>query len=314
MPSIAYEVMAITSETPDIRRIVMKPVAPIPVAWRAGAHIRVNLPEGGDRAYSLLRLPEMKGGHLAVGVLREPAGKGGSEYMHSLKEGDWVRLSNPANHFELGDHDEPCLLVAGGIGITPILSMAADLAGAGREFEAHYAGRTEGALAFVPEMRKICGDRLTLHYDDRTSRMDLQEVLETAPGGAHVYSCGPRGMVDAVIAIAENLGWSDDRVHFEVFAANADTSGDTSFDVQIRSTGQVVRVASDKTIVQALEDAGLDPLYDCQRGDCGICQCRVYEGEPEHRDVVLTRRERASNRMMQICVSRSKSPKLVIDI
>ncbi len=314
MPSIGYEVVAITSETPDIKRIVMKPIAPIPVAWWAGSHIRVILPEGGDRAYSLLRLPGMRSGHLAVGVLREPASKGGSKFMHSLKKGDWVRLSNPANHFELGDHPQRCILIAGGIGITPILSMAAELAKSGRDYEVHYAGRTEGALAFVPEMQKICGDNLHLHYDDQPSAMNLAEVLGNAPEGAHVYFCGPGGMVKAVIATAEKLGWSDDRIHYEVFAANADTSGDTTFDVQIRSTGQVVNVPADKTIVEALEDAGLDPLYDCQRGDCGICQCKVHEGEPDHRDVVLTSRERASNKLMQICVSRSKSPKLVIDI
>ncbi|KIC38987.1 ferredoxin [Ruegeria sp. ANG-R] len=314
MPAIAYEVVAATSETPDIRRIVMKPISPIPVVWRAGAHIRVNLPEGGDRAYSLLRLPKMKAGHLAVGVLREPNSHGGSKYMHSLKAGDWIRLNNPANHFEVEDHDGPCLLIAGGIGITPILSMASDLSRTDREFEVHYGGRAEGALAFVPEMQEICGDRLNLHYDDQPNRMNLVEILENAPDNSHVYFCGPRGMVEAIISITENLGWDDERVHFEVFAANADTSGDTAFDIQIRSTGQVVKVASDKTIVEALEEAGLDPLYDCQRGDCGICQCKVHEGEPEHRDVVLTKKERSSNSKMQICVSRSKSPKLVIDI
>ncbi|MEX0280924.1 MAG: 2Fe-2S iron-sulfur cluster-binding protein [Arenibacterium sp.] len=314
MPTIAYEVVSTANETPDIKRITLKPIAPIPVAWWAGAHVRVSLPDGGDRAYSLLRLPDMKGGLLAVGVLREPESKGGSKYMHSLKAGDWVRMAHPSNHFELEKHDAPSLLIAGGIGITPILSMAAELAKQGRDFEVHYAGRTEGALAFVPEMREICGDRLTLHYDDQPSRMNLLDILENAPQGAHVYFCGPRGMVEATIAIAEALGWSDDRIHFEFFGAHEDTSGDTSFDVEIHSTGQVVKVPSDKTIVQALEEAGLDPLYDCQRGDCGICQCKVYEGEPEHRDIVLTKRERSSNQLMQICVSRSKSPKLVIDI
>ena len=314
MPSIAYEVVGIVSETSDIRRIVMKPIAPIPVLWWAGAHVRVTLPDGGDRAYSLVRLPSLKAGHLAVGVLREPESKGGSAYMHSLEQGDWLRVSTPANHFELGEHDAPCLLIAGGIGITPILSMAADLARTGRAFEVHYAGRTDGALAFVPEMQEICGDRLHLHYDDQPSRMDLKAILENAPVDAHVYFCGPGGMVNAIISLTEELGWDDDRVHYEVFAANADTSGNTSFDVQIRSTGQIVHVPSDKTIIQAMEEAGLDPLYDCQRGDCGVCQCRVHEGEPDHHDVVLSKRERALNTKMQICVSRSKTPKLVIDI
>ena len=314
MPSIGYEVVATTDETPAIKRIVMKPIAPIPVAWWAGAHIRVTLPQGGDRAYSLLRLPGMRPGRLAVGVLREPQSKGGSEYMHSLQPGDVVRVSNPVNHFELEEHREHCVLIAGGIGITPILSMAAELAKSDRAYEVHYAGRTKGALAFVPEMQEICGDKLSLHYDDQPNAMNLEAVLGDAPDGSHVYFCGPGGMVKAIIATAEKRGWSEERIHYEVFAANADTSKDKAFDVQIRSTGQIVTVPADKTIVEALEGVGLDPLYDCQRGDCGICQCRVHEGEPDHRDVVLTARERASNSLMQICVSRAKTPKLVIDI
>ncbi|GLT10694.1 PDR/VanB family oxidoreductase [Sulfitobacter porphyrae] len=314
MPSIGYEVIAVSSETKDVKRIEVKPSAPIPMVWTAGAHVRVSLRDGGDRSYSLLRLPGLQPGHLALGVLREAQSTGGSIFMHELKPGDRVQISNPTNHFELGDHAEPAVLIAGGIGITPILSMAAELAAKGRAFEAHYAGRSEGMLAFVNEMQEICGDRLHLHYDDQPSKMDLNEILGQAPDGAHVYFCGPAGMIEAVKSVASDLGWPVERVHYELFSAAANTAEDTAFDVEIHSTGQIVHVPSDKTIIEALEDAGLDPLYDCQRGDCGICQCDVIDGIPDHRDVILTDSEKAANNVMQICVSRSKTPKLVIDI
>ena len=169
-------------------------------------------------------------------------------------------------------------------------------------------------LAFVKEMQEICGDRLHLHYDDQANRMDLNEILGQAPEGAHVYFCGPAGMIEAVKSVSSNLGWPTERVHYELFSAAANTGENMAFDVEIHSTGQIVHVPSDKTIIEALEEAGLDPLYDCQRGDCGICQCDVIEGTPEHRDVILTDAEKAANNVMQICVSRSKTPKLVIDI
>ena len=169
-------------------------------------------------------------------------------------------------------------------------------------------------LAFVKEMRDICGDRLHLHYDDQPSKMDLNDILGKAPEGAHVYFCGPVGMIDAVKSVASDLGWPTERVHYELFSAAANTTENTAFDVEIHSTGQIVHVPADKSIIDALEEAGLDPLYDCKRGDCGICQCDVIDGIPDHRDVILTDSEKAANDVMQICVSRAKTPKLVIDI
>lgn len=314
MPSIGYEVVTTSSETRDIKRIVMKPTAPVPIAWSAGAHIRVTLTDGSSRAYSLLRLPGLPAGHIALGVLREKESKGGSKFMHALLPGDKVQLSHPVNHFELGNHAAPSVLIAGGIGITPILSMAAELARSGRAFEVHYAGRGEGMLAFVPEMREICGPRLSLHYDDQPSAMNVGKILRDAPDGAHVYFCGPAGMIAAIRATASELGWPGERVHYELFSADVALSENTAFDVEIHGTGQIVHVPADMTIIEALEKAGLDPLYDCQRGDCGICQCTVIEGIPDHRDVILTDAEKAENNVMQICVSRSKTAKLVIEI
>ncbi len=274
----------------------------------------MSLTDGGSRAYSLLRLPELGAGQIALGVLFEKNGKGGSRFMHALKQGDKVQISEPANNFALQDHAATAILVAGGIGITPILSMAEELSRTGRRFKVHYAGRSEGKLAFVDEIQRICGDRLFLHYDDQDNALDIGALLQALAADAHIYFCGPTGMIEAIKAEAASQGWPESQLHYELFSADVDDSHNTAFDVVVHSTGQVVRVPADKTIIEALEEAGLDPLYDCQRGDCGICQCDVIEGEPDHRDVILTDAEKASGKVMQICVSRSKTPRLVLDI
>lgn len=314
MPPVAAKVIDVSSETRDIKRIILSPQGKGFSQWHAGSHLRVEVSDGSTRAYSLLRLPNLSEGQIAVGVLLEAKSTGGSKFMHALKPGDVIKVTEPINQFPLGDHDEPAVLIAGGIGITPILSMAADLADADRAFEMHYAGRTEGALSFVREAQDICGDALNIHYDDQPSAMNIDAILNDAPAGSHVYFCGPKGMIEAVKGTAKGLGWNDARIHFELFSADVEKSENTAFDVEISDTGQIIHVAADKSIIEALEEAGFDPLYDCQRGDCGICQCDVIEGIPDHRDVILSDAEKASNAVMQICVSRSKTPKLVLDL
>ena len=314
MAEIICTLVSVSEETPDIKGFVFDVAQGNCLDWTAGAHVRVVLPKGGDRAYSLLRLPGLKPGQIALGVLQEAQSTGGSSYMHGLSVGESVTMTGPKNQFPLVFHSTPALLLAGGIGVTPILSMAAELSAADRPYEVHYAGRHEGALALVPEMQEICGDALHLHYDDADSALDIAATLRDASDGAHLYICGPSGMIDAVKAEAARQGWDSGRIHFELFMAEAASDSDTAFDVEIHNTGQVIHVAADKSIIEALEEAGLDPLYDCQRGDCGICQCDVIDGIPDHRDVILTDSEKASNSVMQICVSRAKSAKLVLDL
>lgn len=311
---LKLRVRSYAAETPFVRSLVLGvedgPVPP----WRAGAHIRVSLPNGGDRPYSLMALPGLAEDALALGVLREEASTGGSEFMHALKIGDVVKASAPVNNFHLHEGPAPALLFAGGIGVTPILSMAAELTARASPFRLHYAGRTQGLLAFLPHLREVCADGLSVHYDNGESRLDLAVALRGAAANAHIYVCGPAGMIDAVKAAALAEGVPADRIHYELFKAEQPSSPDLPFEVEIRSTGQVVGVAAGQTIIQALEAAGLDVLYDCQRGDCGICQCGVVEGVPDHRDVILSDDEKASNKVMQICVSRAKSERLVLDL
>jgi len=315
---LRLRVVDIKAETPRIRSVVLEAQdkAPLP-AWDAGAHIRVRLPAGGDRPYSLVDLRQRYGDvHYVIGTLLEEASGGGSRYIHDLKIGDEVEAGLPVNQFPLLAGEDGCLLIAGGIGITPILSIAAALERDSRDFILHYLGRSQGELAFLPELESICRERLFVHFDDqKPGRPDFGELIDRLPAGGDAYVCGPTGMIEAVKTSWAVNGRPAERLHYELFTATpAPAAGDRAFEVEVKSTGQVVTVGPDQSIIDALEEAGIDVVYDCRRGDCGICQTTVLEGIPEHRDVVLTDEEKASNTVMQICVSRAKSPRLVLDI
>lgn len=311
---LKFKVRSYTAETPLVRSLVFDVEGGVAPQWRAGAHVRVALPNGGDRPYSLMALPGLSDGSLALGVLREQASTGGSQFMHALKIGDVVRATAPINNFQLHAEASPALLFAGGIGVTPILSMAAELKARGNPYRLHYAGRARGMLAFLPQLQEICADSLSIHHDDDASRLDITAALGDAPSGCHIYVCGPAGMIEAVKAAALARSIAPDHIHYELFKAGQPRAPDAPFEVELKSSGQVVTVAVGQSIIQALEAAGLDVLYDCQRGDCGICQCGVIAGVPDHRDVILSDDEKASNTIMQICVSRAKSERLVLDL
>ncbi|MEI2384438.1 PDR/VanB family oxidoreductase [Breoghania sp. JC706] len=318
MEDLAFVVRKIIAETPLVRAVVLENVRDTALPdWTPGAHIRVKLPGGGDRPYSLVDHPDWRGGrHYVLGVRREEQSAGGSDYIHALSEGDHVEATGPINQFELREATGPVLLLAGGIGITPILSMASRLAAEERDFRLHYCGRAKGELAFLATLEPFCGARLAVHYDDTDpGRPDFSGLIADLPEDGTAYVCGPAGMIEAVKAAWAEAGRPAERLVFELFIATpAPAGGDTAFDVKIASTGEIVTVAPDQTIIEALEAAGHDVIYDCQRGDCGICQTAVLEGIPDHRDVVLSDEEKASNTVMQICVSRAKTPLLVLDL
>lgn len=288
--------------------------------FEAGAHLKVRVPDGSERHYSLVNLDPAPGATRApaayrLGVRLDEAGKGGSRYMHGLKPGDVVTAEGPRNDFRLADTDAPALLIAGGIGVTPIASMAAELTAAGRPFTFHYSGRTRGAMAFLDELSALCDRALVLHCDDEAGRFaDLRGPIGAASRDSHIYVCGPRAMIEAAREIAHARGFARDHVHFELFDAPTAAGGDRAFEVELKSTGQVFTIPPGKSIIQVLEAGGVDLVYDCQRGDCGICQTMVLDGVPDHRDVILTDDERATNDVMQICVSRAKTARLVLDL
>jgi vanillate O-demethylase ferredoxin subunit len=206
------------------------------------------------------------------------------------------------------------VLLAGGIGVTPVLSMAVTLTAGGRPYRFIYAGRSREQIAFLGESETLCGDHLTIHTDDAGGIFDVKGLMTSLTGNEPLYVCGPRPMIDTAIQSARDLGWAEKRLRFEIFATTVPLAGDQPFEVVLNNSGKSFLIPPDKTILAVLIEAGEDPMHDCQRGDCGICQVGVIEGSPDHRDYILTDAEKSAGKVMQICVSRSKSPRLVLDL
>ena len=289
---------------------------PLP-PFSAGAHIDVEVEPGLVRQYALCSDPDEQHRYL-IAVLRDPRSRGGSVGMHDrIAVGQTLRISAPKDHFPL----QPAahyLLFAGGIGVTPILSMAERLARTGAPFHMHYCARSPARTAFVERIRaSTFADRVRFHFDDgeASQNFDLDAALRAAPRGAHIYVCGPSGFIDYVTGTARALGWPAVSLHQEYFgAAPVDTSADASFEVRIASSGKTCVVAADKTVVQALAEHGIEIPVSCEQGVCGTCITRVLDGTPDHRDMYFTDEERAGNDQFTPCCSRAKSRVLVLDL
>jgi vanillate O-demethylase ferredoxin subunit len=289
-------------------------------AFSAGAHIDVTPADGLVRQYSLCNDPRETHRYV-LGVLREPASRGGSTAMHALREGALLEISEPRNHFPLAPGAEHSILLAGGIGVTPILCMAERLAHTGASFETHYCTREPERAAFrerfeAPHLKPH--SRLYFDTAPASERLDLARVLAAPAADTHVYVCGPAGFIDFVLDTARGLGWRSENVHREYFGAPAANAAahdsDGPFQVKLASSGRIVEVGATQTIVAALETAGIALATSCEQGVCGTCLTRVLAGEPDHRDVYLTDEERAANDQLLPCCSRSKSPVLVLDL
>jgi vanillate O-demethylase ferredoxin subunit len=285
--------------------------------FSAGAHIDVHLPGGLIRQYSLCNHPQERHRY-QIGVLKDVASRGGSHCMHEqIRSGDRLYISEPRNLFPLVDDARRSLLFAGGIGITPILCMAEQLADSGADFELHYCARASDRAAFVERLKGApFADRVYLHFDeDVDSRLDAAKVLAGPAPDLHLYVCGPAGFKQHVLDSARSQGWNDAQLHREYFAAApVDTRTDDSFQVKVASSGQVFDIPADKTVVQVLESHGVEIAISCEQGVCGTCLTRVLEGVPEHRDLFLTDEEQAANDQFTPCCSRSRSALLVLDL
>ncbi|MEW5421964.1 oxidoreductase [Amorphus sp. 3PC139-8] len=305
-------VRAMIAETDDILRIELVPANgqsfPPPTP---GAHIDLHLPERRVRQYSLT-LGSCPARYV-TGILKEKAGRGGSRHVHEvLRPGDIVQISKPRNAFALADGDRPVTLIAGGIGITPILAMADALSQSGRTWQLAYCARNRTAAAFLEELAAY-GDPVRLRFDDEAgSPPDLAEIVADAPEGTDFYCCGPTAMLDAFCEATAGL--PEERVHIERFTAARPLVGDGGFLVTLARSGETLSVAADQTILDALLDAGVEVESSCCVGICGTCETKVLEGVPDHRDAILTEEERSSNATMMVCCSRSKSPELVLDL
>jgi vanillate O-demethylase ferredoxin subunit len=231
--------------------------------------------------------------------------------MHALRVGDVVQVAPPENRFALEPSREEVLLLAGGIGVTPLISMAAELRATGRPFRFVYAGRSADQLAFLSDVETLAGRELTIHTDDTSGLLDVDALVRSVTSENTIYVCGPLPLIDATLASAREAGL-ESRVKFELFAEQAPAEGDTGFEVVLAESGARILVHPDQTILQALTAAGEEVMFDCERGDCGMCQMQVIEGVPDHRDYYLSETERRSNKLIQVCVSRSKTPVLVL--
>lgn len=314
---IRVVVSCLSHEAQQVLTVELRPaVGEMLPLFEPGDHIDVHLPYGISRQYSLCGGVQHKGRYL-IGVRLADESRGGSAYVHrSLKEGDALFIGRPRSAFRLQKAPH-YVLFAGGIGITPLLSMAERLAQEGRPFALHYSCRDTSHAPFLsrlqtPELRA----KVTMHFDstERQGRVNVADVLAGLPAQAHLYTCGPMPYMDHIFDVAQRMGWSQDRLHRESFAAPAATFGATPFDIELRRTGKRVHVRSEQTAADAMLAAGVDLPLSCEQGVCGTCLTTVIEGVPDHRDTYLTEQERQSNSCFTPCCSRSKTALLVLDL
>lgn len=289
---------------------------PLP-AFSAGSHIDVHMNSGLVRQYSLCNNPSED--RYVIGVLRDPNSRGGSVEMHqAVNEGDILTISEPRNHFPLDPNAKRSILIAGGIGVTPILCMAERLSNVGADFEMHYCAKSSERMAFREHIaRQPYASKVIFHIDDGDleQKFDADAVLSQPASGTHLYVCGPKGFMDWVVQTAEQVGWAETAIHREYFAGGAiNRSSDGSFQIKIASSGEIITVGRDESAVQALERHGVVVPVSCEQGVCGTCITRILSGEPDHRDVFMTDPEHALNDQFTPCCSRAKSPLLVLDI
>lgn len=310
---IEVRVTAIGWETDTIRRLELRPIRGALPAFTAGAHIDVHLPIGLARSYSLLNTQEERHRYV-IGVAREPESRGASRYIHdSVSPGDRLVISSPRNLFALEEAAAQTVLVAGGIGVTPMLSMAKRLDQLGRPWKLHYCCRTRDMAAFLDELAPH-GDHVELRLDDENRDfLDIAGLIRAAPQ-AHFYCCGPKPMLAAFNAATQAAGLPAARVHVEYFQPVADLVPQGGFTVELARSGRTLAVPPGKTILDTLREAGITTTSSCEAGICGECQVTVLAGIPDHQDSVLSDAERSANKSMMICCSGSKSEKLVLDL
>ncbi|MEV5966555.1 PDR/VanB family oxidoreductase [Kribbella sp. NPDC051952] len=281
--------------------------------WTPGSHIDVQIRPGLVRQYSLCGDPEDRS-QWRIAVLREPVSRGGSAALcERIQPGDVLPVTGPRNHFPL--HESPrYLFIAGGIGITPIIPMIRAAQAAGADWRLVYGGRTEASMAYREELARIDPARVLEWPQDLRGLIELDQLLGEVQPGTLIYCCGPEPLIAAVEA--KSAHWPHRSLQVERFAPRPVTSEapNTSFEVELVDSGEVLVVPADQSILEVVDEAGIYVLSNCEEGTCGTCQTTVLEGVPDHRDSVLDDDERAANDTMMICVSRALSARLVLDL
>lgn len=314
---IPVRVAARTEAAQDIIRLNLEPLhgQTLPT-FTPGSHIDLALANGLTRQYSLCGEPDSSG--YAIAVLREAASRGGSRYVHdALAPGAEVQISAPRNLFPLHEDANAYVLIAGGIGITPLLSMARRLSSVGKDFTLHYCVREPARAAFLDTLTSgPFAANVELHFSSEPgSRLNLDQALHSPGSGRRLYVCGPSGFMDFVAEGAVQRGWSANQIHREHFAATPTAeAADEAFELVIASTGQRLTVAKDQTAARVLEAAGVFVPLSCEQGICGTCLTTVTEGEPDHRDLFQTDEEKQTNQQFTPCCSRARSASLTLDL
>lgn len=281
-----------------------------------GSHLVIQVQPDGrteKRRYSILSDAADRTRY-EIAVLCESTGRGGSRFMHdAVREGDLLEVSEPKNDFPQASHPSYSILIAGGIGITPIVAMLRKLVSDEASFDIHYAARAPESMAYGNEVERLAGDRATLYFGGRAgdAPLDLTALLSAPTDATHVYVCGPLGMIRAVRDIASKQGWRPEQIHFESFGGSAQPD-DRPIRVELARSQMSLEVAASQSILDAMLEAGVWAQYECKRGECGMCMTPVLEGEPDHRDVFLAESDR--ERFMCTCVSRAKGDRLVLDL
>ncbi|GHA35995.1 ferredoxin [Devosia pacifica] len=283
--------------------------------FQPGAHIDVHLPNGLVRQYSITNGPGEQL-HYGIGVKREPESRGGSSTIaEAVREGDLLAISEPRNNFPLRRDATRTTLIAGGIGITPLLAMAKNLFGSRLEFDFHVFARSQQHLPFADALERF-GDHVSPHIglDAAETGRTLEEIVGSYSFARHLYVCGPAPMLELVRALAARNGWPDEAVHFEYFKNTREIDQSSSFTVELARSALTLEVPAGRTILEVLRENGVEAPSSCEQGACGTCLTKVLEGTPDHQDVYLNETEKQANASMLTCVSRSLSDKLVLDI
>lgn len=314
---LKVRVAEIEQATDTVKRFRLAPISgePLPT-FSAGSHVIVTIEDDGRRIknpYSLMDRAE-DGSSYRIGVLRTVDSRGGSHFMHDqVLVGAELAIAMPVNLFPIVRTGRKHILVAGGIGITPIHAMAAELKRQSLPYEIHYAMRSAAHGAFVDELAAAHGDKLRLYRDDRKEIIEVEKILEHQPLGTHLYVCGPEGMIGAILEGGRRAGWPEENLHCERFLSPA---GGEPFSVVLKRAGITAEVRADQSLLEAIEEAGVDAPFLCRGGACGQCETDVLsrDGELVHNDHYLTEEEHASGSKIMICVSRLKGRELVLDL
>ncbi|NPC58485.1 PDR/VanB family oxidoreductase [Caenimonas soli] len=313
MVTRVLRVKSVTWEAPNILSFELTPLDDTELpSFTAGAHIDLVLPVGITRSYSLVN-SQIERHRYVIAVQKDRATRGGSQWIHeNLRPGDTVSVEGPRNHFALNEAAQKTIFIAAGIGITPIMSMIERMKVLKRDWELIYCARTRGGAAFRGSLENDPRVRFNFDGEPGGKILDIAALIRESPVDAHFYCCGPLPVLEAFESATEGL--PSERVHLEYFAAKELPPIEGGFTVVLAKSGRKVTVSPGKSILETLRESGLDVPYSCGQGVCGTCDTAVLEGIPDHRDLILTKNERLSNKRMMICCSGAKSESLVLDL